>query len=414
MSQSVPTSPGFFVPQALLLDERLTPLERNAWLAFRSLAGGDGTVVISYESLRAFLPSAPGSQKAALETVARAVLCLRLSTWITLVEYRRNPLTGFSMASRYVARDNPLAFDEACLADGDYLPLLERALSHASATVRQLARGILDAALRHPDALARLPVAMQERIRLLQQKYCDDGPDDSDGPPTRSDAHPFPSPRSTEADVPKHAPAMAATVRTVENLVSRKVHTYRTDAQPQSEAPTLTMNAPARFHQLPPDQQRYLTARLGALHPEQRQAVLDEWNVRCGAGYVRNAIAYLYGLIKKALEGTFRLWAARKLVADPASVKAPVETPRLHQNPPRSQPTLPTDRQASREVAQKHIEHIRNILKMPRHVSQVIDELACNGVLSRSPAVLANSAHDSIGVALRQQAPLTACHEGYL
>lgn len=412
MSQSAPTSPGFFVPQALLLDERLTPLERNAWLAFRSLTGGDGTVVISYESLRGFLPSAPGSQKAALETVARAVLCLRLSTWIALVEYRRNPLTGFSMASRYVVRDEPLAFDEACRADDDYLSLLERALSHASATVRQLARGILDAALRRPDALARLPVALQERIRLLQQTHCDDGPDDSDDSSARGGTLPSTCPRSTDADVPKHAPAMAATVRTVENLVSRKVHTYRTDAQPQSEAPTLTLNAPARFHQLPPDQQRYLTARLGALHPEQRQAVLDEWNVRCGAGYVRNAIAYLYGLIKKALEGTFRLWAARKLAPDPASAKAPAETPRLHQNPPRSQPTLPTDRPASREVAQKHIEQIRNVLKMPKHVSQVIDELARNGVLPRSPAVLAGSAHGSVGTVLRQRAPLTACCDG--
>lgn len=412
MSQSVPTSRGFFVPQALIFDERLTPLERNAWLAFRSLAGGDGTVVVSYESLRGFLPSAPGSQKAALETVARAVLCLRLSTWIALVEYRRNPLTGFSMASRYVLRNKPLAFDEACRADDDYLPLLERALSHASATVRQLARGILDAALRRPDALARLPVALQERIRLLQQTHCDDGPDDSDDSSTRGGTLPSTCPRSTDADVPKHAPAMAATVRTVENLVSRKIHTYRTDAQPQSEAPVLTLDAPARFHRLPEDQRRYLTVRLGALHPEQRQAVLDEWNVRCGAGYVRNAIAYLYGLIKKALEGTFRLWAARKLAPDPASAKTPVETPRLHQNPPRSQPTLPTDQPASREVAQKHIEQIRNVLKMPKHVSQVIDELARNGVLSRSPAVLTGSTHGSVSTALRQRAPLTACHNG--
>ncbi len=35
-------------PKALLLDERLTPLERNAWLTFRALAGSDGTVVLSY------------------------------------------------------------------------------------------------------------------------------------------------------------------------------------------------------------------------------------------------------------------------------------------------------------------------------------------------------------------------------
>ncbi|ENY9926848.1 hypothetical protein ACF6JE_001945 [Pseudomonas aeruginosa] len=107
-------------PKALLLDERLTPLERNAWLTFRSLASSDGTVVLSYDALRQYLPSAPGSKRAALETVSRAVLCLRLSTWIALIEYRRNPMTGFSMASRYAVRNQPLAFDDACMEDEDY------------------------------------------------------------------------------------------------------------------------------------------------------------------------------------------------------------------------------------------------------------------------------------------------------
>lgn len=45
-------------PKALLLDERLTPLERNAWLTFRSLASSDGTVVLSYDALRKYLPTA--------------------------------------------------------------------------------------------------------------------------------------------------------------------------------------------------------------------------------------------------------------------------------------------------------------------------------------------------------------------
>lgn len=401
MPQPVPSSAGFFVPQALLLDERLTPLERNAWLAFRSLTSSNGTVTVSYDSLRGFLPSAPGSQKAALETVARAVLCLRLSTWIALVEYRRNPRTGFSMASRYVVRDEPLAFDEACRADDDYLPLLERALSHASATVRQLAHGILDAALRRPDALAGLPMALQERVRLLQQTHCDSGSEDSGDPPAPSEALPSTCPRATDADIPKHAPTMTATVRSV-NLVSRKIHTYRTGPQPQSEAPALTLDAAARFHRLPPDQQRYLTARLATLHPEQQQAVLDEWSVRCGAGYVRNAIAYLYGLIRKAVEGTFRLWAARKLAPDAASTKTPADSARPHQNPPHVQAPLPTDRAVSREVAQKHIEHIRSILKMPRHVSQVIDEMVRNSVLPRPPEMLDGAAHSPAGAALRQ------------
>jgi len=401
MPQPIPSSAGFFVPRALLLDERLTPLERNAWLAFRSLTGSNGTVTISYDSLRGFLPSAPGSQKAALETVARAVLCLRLSTWIALVEYRRNPRTGYSMASRYIVRDEPLAFDEACRADDDYLPLLERALSHASATVRQLARDILNAALRHPDTLARLPMALQERIRLLQQTHCGNGPDDSGDPPARSGALPLTCPQPTDADIPKYAPVMTTTVRSV-NLVSRKIDRYRTGPQPQSEAPAPTLDAAVRFHRLPPDQQRYLTARLATLHPEQQQAVLDEWSVRCGAGYVRNVIAYLYGLIRKAVEGTFHLWVARKLASDPAPTRTPADAPHPRQNSPCAQAPSPTNRPVSREVAQRYIEQIRSSLKTPRHVSQVIDDMVRNGVLPRPPEMLASAARASAGAALRQ------------
>ncbi|MCA0311879.1 MAG: hypothetical protein LCH72_14565, partial [Proteobacteria bacterium] len=58
-------------PKALLLDERLTPLERNAWLTFRALAGSDGTVVLSYDALRGYLPSAPGSKRAAPRRTSR-------------------------------------------------------------------------------------------------------------------------------------------------------------------------------------------------------------------------------------------------------------------------------------------------------------------------------------------------------
>jgi hypothetical protein len=78
---------GVFVPQALLLDQHLTPLERNTWLAFRALADEDGAVIANHESLRSFLPSAPGSRKAALETVSRpccACGCLLGSIWCRL------------------------------------------------------------------------------------------------------------------------------------------------------------------------------------------------------------------------------------------------------------------------------------------------------------------------------------------
>ncbi|PZS51426.1 STY4528 family pathogenicity island replication protein [Stenotrophomonas maltophilia] len=368
-------SSDIITPKALLLDERLTPLERNAWLTFRALASNDGTVVLSYDALRKYLPSALGSKRAALETVSRAVLCLRLSTWIALVEYRRNPMTGFSMASRYAVRNQPLAFDSACMEDEDYLPLLERALSHASTTIRQLAQSILDEAMRHPDRLERLPATMQARIRSLQQH------DHDPGNPGGSTARDALVPEASSG-IPKPVPASPTAVRTVEKEALREVRTYRSSPEVQVSGP----DVPARFRQLPQDQQRVLTARLRSLPPEQRLVVLAEWDARCESGGVYNAIAYLYGLIKKAVEGVFKLWAARK----PASQQTPVQaiSNSQHGSPPVPSPSFSSQaaKPASREVAQQHLEHIRRILKTPSlPIGQIIGCMADSGMLSTAP-----------------------------
>jgi len=364
-------------PKALLFDERLTPLERNAWLTFRALASSDGTVVLSYDALRKYLPSAPGSKRAALETVSRAVLCLRLSTWIALVEYRRNPMTGFSMASRYAVRNQPLAFDDACMEDEDYLPLLERALGHASVTIRQLAQSILDEAMRHPGRLEKLPATMQARIRRLQHR----GDDHDPGNPGGSTARDTPMPKAS-SDIPKPVPASATAVRTVEKEVLKEVRTYRS----QSEVQGSGLDVPARFRQLPQDQQRVLTTRLRGLPPEQRLAVLAEWDARCESGGVLNAIAYLYGLIKKAVEGVFKLWAARK--STPQQIPMQAINSSQHGSPPAPSPSLSrqTAKPASREVAQRHLEQIRRMLKTPSlPIGQIIGCMAGSGMLPTAP-----------------------------
>lgn len=368
-------------PKALLLDERLTPLERNAWLTFRALASSDGTVVLSYDALRKYLPSAPGSKQAALETVSRAVLCLRLSTWIALVEYRRNPMTGFSMASRYAVRNQPLTFVDACLEDDDYLPLLERALSHSSATIRQLARSILDEALSQPDALERLSAAARQRIELLRGNGDDPDPGGPSGSTPLDGRGPVTN-RPVEArdGIPKSAPASTATVRTVEKEVLKEVHTYPSQSEVQVSGSAL----PIRFRQLPQDQQQILIARLRGLALEQRQAVLAEWDARCASGGVHNAIAYLYGLIKKAVNGMFKLWAARK----PASQKMPVTASGLQVSPPAvsTLSDVPAIKPASRDVVEQSLAQIRQILQTPaKSVGQIIESMAGSGALPTLP-----------------------------
>ena len=364
-------------PKALLLDERLTPLERNAWLTFRALAGSDGTVVLSYDALRGYLPSAPGSKRAALETVSRAVLCLRLSTWIALVEYRRNPMTGFSMASRYAVRNQPLAFDDACMEDEDYLPLLERALGHASATIRQLAQSILDEAMRHPDRLEKLPATMQERISRLQHRGDDHDPGSPGGSTLRGTQVP-----EASGGIPKPVPASATVVRTVQKEVFKEVHTYRSPTEVQTSG----SDVPIRFRQLPQYQQQILTARLRGLPLEQRLAVLAEWDVRCESGGVHNAIAYLYGLIKKAVEGVFKLWAARK--STPQQTPAQTISNSQHGSPPAPSPSSSSQaaKPASREVAQRHLDQIRRMLKTPSlPIGQIIGCMADSGMLPTAP-----------------------------
>ena len=364
-------------PKALLLDERLAPLERNAWLTFRSLASSDGTVVLSYDALRGYLPSAPGSKRAALETVSRAVLCLRLSTWISLVEYRRNPMTGFSMASRYAVRNQPIAFDDACMEDEDYLPLLERALGHASATIRKLAQSILDEAMRHPDRLQKLPATMQERIRRLQHRGDDHDPGSPGGSTARDALVPEASGR-----IPKPVPASATVVRTVQKEAFKEVHTYRSPTEVQ----TSRSDVPIRFRQLPQDQQQILTARLRGLPLEQRLAVLAEWDVRCESGGVHNAIAYLYGLIKKAVEGVFKLWAARKSTPQQTPVQAVSSS--QHDSPPALSPSSSSQaaKPASREVAQRHLDQIRRMLNTPSlPIGQIIGCMADSGMLPTAP-----------------------------
>ncbi|MDR2452257.1 MAG: hypothetical protein LBE85_10955, partial [Candidatus Accumulibacter sp.] len=66
--------------------------------------------------------------------------------------------------------NEPLSFAEACLGSEDYLPLLERGLAHTHVSVRELARDILDQAMRSPDEPTQLPSALREQIKRLRQQ----------------------------------------------------------------------------------------------------------------------------------------------------------------------------------------------------------------------------------------------------
>jgi hypothetical protein len=108
---------------------------------------------------------------------------------------------------------------------------------------------------------------------------------------------------------------------------------------------------------------------------EQRQDVLAEWSIRCAAGTVRDAAAYLFGLIRKALQGTFRLWAARKNTEPERPASKVREAPR---EKPQSSSTSempvaePANHPASREVASAYLQHMKALLQGAANTAPVI------------------------------------------
>jgi hypothetical protein len=182
----------------------------------------------------------------------------------------------------------PLSFAEACLGNEDYLFLLERGLKHTHVTVKNLARDILDQAMRHPDELAQLSSALREEVKRLRQQ-AHSSEEDSGGSSSHDDldlsGQYIPC---TAPTFPKSSPKIPETVRTVQNKVY-KVPTYSTGStgrppRDSSEMPPCAPAALARFRQLAADQQDYLSGRLRALPVEQRQDVR-----RNGASVVRQA-----------------------------------------------------------------------------------------------------------------------------
>ena len=76
----------FTTPASLMLDARLTPLERNGWQVLRMLRSAEGiSPLANLGQLRRYLTSTPLGQRAGYETARRVLVVLRLTGWISLV-----------------------------------------------------------------------------------------------------------------------------------------------------------------------------------------------------------------------------------------------------------------------------------------------------------------------------------------
>ncbi|WP_248746203.1 STY4528 family pathogenicity island replication protein [Pseudomonas sp. MWU12-2037] len=347
-------NPHDSVPRKLLLDRRLTPLERNTWQVIRLLLQGDGiTTLPTYEHLRPYLATSPCAAQASCETVARALTLLRLSRWLSLVRRRQPGNAGQWQGNMYVLHDEPLSPSEALHLDADYLELVSQSLVHASKALQRVAYQALQELAEDP-----LLATQQQTERLQRLAHClgDASAFTSPEPPLISESEVGPASDSegtptSESEIPSPASDSEAGRKANESARLRNPKQVSSTVLGISKSfciPRVSdsnpLRPPPRFANLRPEEQSAALATLQRVDPTLRQAVLDEWAIRCEAGGIQRPAAYLFGIVQKALRGDFHRWAAR---AQPAT--APSALP-------------PMQDEAQRAVAQQHLAELRQLL----------------------------------------------------
>ncbi len=351
------------VPRRLLLDTRLTPLERNAWQVFRLLLNDDGiTAFPTYEALRPYLASMPCTPKASHETVARALTLLRLTRWLSLARRRRDPRTGRIQGNLYVLHDEPLTPFEAMQLDPDYLGLVSQALTHASKAVQRVGLHTLREIAEDPLLSGR---SLPTRLQVLAHRLADQHIGEASGYPQESDAakseegeeallRNVESPASESEAGRKPAPDGILRNPKQDRTVRRdRMYEVRTVPRARDTGDAQPPSPPRRFQTLKAEQQAGALVALQQVEASLRQAVLDEWDARCRTSTVRNPAGYLFGIIQKAIRGEFRAWVGQH----PPNIDKSVSPP--HQSAP-----SPSSPPADPEVARQHIEHLRSLLRI--------------------------------------------------
>lgn len=308
------------IPRALLLDRRLTPLERNAWQVFRLLLNADGvTAFPTYDQLRLYLASTPCAEQASHETVARTLTLLRLTRWLSLVRRRRDSKSGRLLGNLYVLHDEPLTPYEAMQLDPEYLGLVSHSLDHASKAIRQVGYYAIRELAEDPLLSGR---PLPTRLQVLAQRMAQSRVEAGNVLPQEADKHepdePLESPLrncgspSSDSEVggksrqtgPLRHPKQDRTA-VLSTRIKRSVRT-----EPYARAHQ-DLRLPERFLALKDEQQAGALVALQQVEAELRQAVLDEWAARCRGNDVRKPAGYLFGIIQKAIRGEFKAWAGQ-------------------------------------------------------------------------------------------------------
>lgn len=365
------------VPRALFLDNRLTPIERNAWVVLRMLLEADGvTSLTTYEQLQPYLTTSPLTGKASTETVARALTMLRLTGWLSLTCKRRHD-KGTVQGNVYLLHDEPLSIYERLHTDVDYLVLLCNATTHNSKTIQKVAEYTLNELINDPHVdEKRLPTRLEILTERLKQYDTEAKKLSTTSDSKGSESHLVRN--DNRLDTGSEAGLKFSHSN---RLRHRKYISSSKDKNILLQELRNHLKLPARFVELSLAQQDSGLLALSTLEPIQQQQVLDEWQMRCKQPTVRNPAAYLHGIIQKALQGELNLLRSPQVAVPtkpllktkpelpassyPMEPKPTVSNVKLA-NQSGTLPIIPSesnDKLTDRITAQRYISEIKQMLK---------------------------------------------------
>lgn len=313
-------NPHEAVPRRLLLDNRLTPLERNAWQVFRLLLNDDGlTSFPTYEQLRPYLASTP-FKLASRETVAKALTALRMTRWLSLGGRVRDEATGQMKGNIYLLHDEPVSIAEAVLLDSGYLELMGECFGHPNKSIRDVAAHVFEELATDPYLREN---TLPSHLEKLQQRMMGQGWTNTSvaqAGASESELSDFESVLSgSESELSEKAPVRNHTGPSSDSELSRKPYFVSPVRNPNSSSTSThtevckntvprareDLRLPEQLLQLASEQRRNVMVALGTLELGLQQKVLDQWVLRCVGAEVRNPVGYLFGMIQKAQRGEF-------------------------------------------------------------------------------------------------------------
>ncbi|UMZ10621.1 hypothetical protein I9018_24500 [Pseudomonas sp. MPFS] len=355
-------NPHETVPRKLLLDDRLTPLERNCWQVFRLLINEDGiTAFPTYDQLRPYLGMTPGKH-ASRETVAKALTVLRLTRWLSLGRKVRNEISGQVQGNVYLLHDEPVTPAEALEFDKDYMTLLMQSKEHQNRAIQEVAAMTWREFTDDADVGRRLPSRIETiSDRLNAQPWAVKSqleaiPAPEFGIRTQSDI--AASGLSSDSELSENSGKQTALPLSSDSELSGKQPSSDSVRNPNSystytntnksvsksfvqDQDSIGANWLIALESLPPDTRGKVRVIMQSVPEPLRDAVINQWSHRLGG--LSKPLAYLKTLADKAKRGDFNSdWqpivapAAPPTTALPAEVKQSVQ---LANKPPTPEAT---------------------------------------------------------------------------